>query len=197
MKWNRIVAIAIAVLVLQPLRAQDPSLSSQYVHYLFRPESAARSAIAAGLDQANGKPSEWGDGMKGFGRRLGSAFGTHVVRSSIHFGVSKMLHEEFGYRRSEKQGFRKRLTYALLATVVTHKTTTGRPTVAVGSISGIVGGGLISRLWYPARFHTVGSGMASAGIGFGTEAGMNVLREFWPEIRHPRRRARTEAPVSP
>lgn len=193
--------VAIGVLLLGPLllqgRAEESSAEGQYLHRLFNLESAARSLATAGLDQAVGTPSEWGGGMKGFGRRFGSAFGTHIIRSTIHFGVSRMLHEELGYQRSDKQGFRQRLTYALLATVVTHKTTTGRQTVAVGEISGVVGGGLISRLWYPARFHTVASGFAAAGIGFGAEAGMNVMREFWPEIRHPHRRVRAVPPLNP
>lgn len=127
--------------------------------------------------------------MVGFGRRLGSALGTHVVRSSIHFAVGKMLHEELKYQPSGKQGFGARLKYALVSTVITRKTTTRQRTVAVGEISGIVGGGFISRLWHPASYHTVASGFAATGVGFGAEAGMNVLHEFWPEIRHPHRRA--------
>jgi len=40
----------------------------------------------------------------------------------------------------------------------------------------------------PARFHTFSSGISSAGISLAVDAGLNVMREFWPEIRHPRRR---------
>lgn len=193
MKARLPAAIAIGILLLGPWlpqgRAEESSTKHQYIHRLFNFGSAVRSVAAAGIDQAADTPPEWGGGMKGFGRRLGSAFGTHLVRSTIHFGVGKMLHEELDYRRSDKQGFRPRLVHALLATVVTYKTTTGRQTVAVGEISGIIGGGLISRLWHPASFRTVGSGLSSAGVGFGAEAGMNVLREFWPDIRHPHRRA--------
>jgi len=47
---------------------------------------------------------------------------------------------------------------------------------------------LISRAWQPARQHTLGSGLATAGIILGADAGSNVVREFWPEIRHPHRR---------
>src|SRR5258705_12233371 len=61
--------------LLQARAEQSPA--SQYVHRLFSPGSAARSVVAAGVDQAAGTPSEWGGGMKGFGRRLGSAVGTH------------------------------------------------------------------------------------------------------------------------
>ena len=46
----------------------------------------------------------------------------------------------------------------------------------------------VSRLWQPARLHTVSSGLSSSGISLGADAASNVVREFWPEIRHPRRR---------
>ena len=163
----------------------DESTARQYTERLVNPDAVVRSGAAAGLDQALTNPYEWGGGIAGYGRRLGSAFGTHLVRSSIHFGVSKLLHEELNYSRSNEKGFGPRLKYALLNTVITRKTTTQRKTFAVGETSGIVGGGFISRLWHPASYHTVASGFAATGVGFGVEAGMNVLHEFWPEIRHP------------
>jgi hypothetical protein len=189
--------LATGALFLEPvaLQAQSDdsdggkSLAQQYEHRLYNPGALVQAGAAAGIDQAMTNPYEWGGGVVGYGRRLGSALGTHMVRSSIHFALGKLLHEELDYHPSGKQGFGPRLKHALLSTVITRKTTTKQQTVAVGEISGIVGGGFVSRLWYPARFHSLASGLASAGIGFGTEAGMNVLREFWPEIRHPRRHA--------
>ena len=76
--------------------------------------------------------------------------------------------------------------YALESTVITHKTDTGKPTVAAGEVSGAVGSGLISRAWQPAAAKTVAKGLASGGIMLGVDAGAHVAKEFWPEIRHPR-----------
>lgn len=78
--------------------------------------------------------------------------------------------------------------------MVTHKTTTEKPTLAVGEISGALGSGLISRLWQPASVGSVGSGFASGGITLAVDAGANVVREFWPEIRHPHSHALKPAP---
>ena len=175
----------------------EPTLGSQYVHRLVDPGAVARSGVAAGLDQGMTNPYEWGGGMAGFGRRFASAFGTHLVRSSIHFGVSKLLHEELSYQRSGETGFGRRLKYALLSTVITRKTTTHKRTPAIGEVSGIFGGAFISRLWHPAAYHTAASGFSSAGIGFAAEAGMNMLHEFWPEIRHPHRRGGESIDSSP
>jgi len=122
----------------------------------------------------------------GFGKRLGSAFAKHVVKNVIQYPVAHFRHEELGYHPSGKHGFGPRLKYALVSTVITRKTTTGRRTVAAGEISGAVGSGLVSRLWQPARLHTLSSGFASGGITLGADAGLNVAKEFWPRNRHPR-----------
>jgi hypothetical protein len=82
-----------------------------------------------------------------------------------------------------------------LATVITHKTTTGKKTLATGEISGTIGSELISRLWQPASTRTVGLGFMSGGITLAIDAGSNVFREFWPEIHHPHRRSRNGATV--
>ena len=60
--------------------------------------------------------------------------------------------------------------------------------LATSRFSGAIAGGFVSRAWMPAWFHTFASGISSAGISLAVDAGVNVLREFWPEIRHPRRR---------
>jgi len=172
-----------------PARASERAEPEGYVHHVFGgSQPYLKSAAGAGISQAKGTPYEWGGGAAGYARRFGSTFGKHVLKSSIHFTVARLRHEEIGYRRSGEHGFKPRLRYALLSTVITRKTTTGRRTVATGEIAGLVGSGLISRLWQPASLRTVASGFGSAGISLGAEAGFNVVQEFWPEIRHPRRK---------
>ena len=153
----------------------------------FSPKSIVRGAAGAGIGQATNTPSEWGQGAAGFGRRMANAFGKHIINHTIHYAVARMRHEEFGFRPSGKQGFKPRLEYALLSVVITHKTTTGKSTIAAGELAGAFGSGLISRAWQPASTHTLAAGFASGGITLGVDAGMHVVREFWPEIRHPRK----------
>jgi len=168
-------------------KSQVPKQES-YLHHVFGgPGPALKSAAGAGIGQAKGTPYEWGGGVAGYAKRLGSAFGKHIVKSSIQYSVAHLRHEELGYRPSGKEGAGPRLRYALVSTVITRKTTTGKRTVSTSEIASVLGSGLISRLWQPASLHTVASGFGSAGISLGADAGYNVVREFWPEIRHPRR----------
>jgi hypothetical protein len=138
------------------------------------------AAAGAAIGHARNSPREWGRSPAGFGKRFGSALGQHVAKTSIEFGVAALRHEDLLYHRSRRRGFRPRLKHALLSTVVTRKTTTGHRTAASGRISGALGSGLLSRLWQPARLHTVSSGLGSAGISLGADAAANVAVEFWP-----------------
>jgi hypothetical protein len=155
------------------------------------------AGMGAAVNQANDTPHEWGQGAAGFGRRFASAFGKHIVHKTIQYPISKLLHEELSYHPSGKTGFGPRLKSALLGSVIRHKTTTGKSTLAVGEITGAIGSGLISRLWQPASTASMATGFASGGITLGVDTGMNVVKEFWPEIRHPHQHARNRvAPQS-
>jgi len=156
-----------------------------YVRHTFGAPAIGKSAAGAGIQQLRHSPKEWGQGAGGFAKRLGSGFGTHVVNNTIHYGVSSWRHEEVGYRPSDKTGFGPRMKYALMSTVVTRKTTSGKKTVATGELSGAFGSGMISRAWQPASTCTVASGAATGGVILGVDAGTHVIKEFWPEIRHP------------
>jgi len=161
--------------------------AATYAKHAVGPAAIARAGAGAAINQATNTPSEWKQGAEGFGKRFGSAFGKHLVKKAIQFPIARFRHEALGYQRSEQTGFGPRLRHALLATVITHKTNTGQKTIAAGEISGAIGSGLISRLWQPASVRTVSIGFMSAGITLGVDAGSNVLREFWPNIRHPHR----------
>jgi hypothetical protein len=162
----------------------DPD-GTTYAKNTFSPAALGSAGLGAAVTQGTNTPSEWGQGVEGFARRFGSAIGKHVVKRAIQYPVAKIFHEELSYRRSDKTGFGPRIKYALVSTVITHKTTNGKPTVAKSEIAGAFGSGLISRLWQPASTRTIGLGFTSGGITLGVDAAGNVLREFWPDIRHP------------
>jgi len=186
---SKLVAIALLLAAAaQPAEKAQHPYRSRYVKDTFGKRAAIRAGASAAVQQLRNSPHEWGQGGKGFGKRVGSAFGQHVIKNSIQYPIAAIRHEELGYRPSGKKGFGPRLGYALTSTVITHKTTTGKKTVAAGRISGAMGSGFISRAWQPARLHTFSSGAASGGVMLGVDAGNNVVREFWPEIRHPHKR---------
>jgi hypothetical protein len=186
----RIAATALAFLLSGAIcayAANEPPkqpAARKYFKHAVTPFAALRAAAGAGITQATNTPYEWGQGAAGFGRRLASAFGKHLVQKGIQYPVARLTHEALGYQRSDQTEFKLRLRHALIATVYTTKTTTGKKTVATNEFAGVFGSGLISRLWQPASVRTVGYGFLSGGISLSVDAGSNVLREFWPDIRH-------------
>ena len=151
----------------------------------------------ASVSHLRNTPHEWSHGPAGFAKRLGSGFGEHAVRNTIAYGVAGLRHEDLRYYRSGKRGFGPRMKSALLATVVTRRTTTGKRTVAAGRVSGNLGAGLISRAWQPA------------GLRTGLRVDLPQLESWWApmqsamlcrslaEIRHPRRHAYSQAHPHP
>ena len=164
-----------------------------YIKDTFAPTADAQAALGAAITQGTNTPSEWGQGAAGFGRRFASSMGKHIVKRAIHYPLAKLFHEQLSYQRSHKTGFGPRLKYALLGTVITHKTTDGKATVAKAELMSAFGSGLMSRLWQPASTASIGTGFASGGLTLASDAAANVIREFWPEIRHPRGGGRTSA----
>lgn len=181
-----IAAISLSMVRIAPgAKRGESSPGKECAKQAFSTGAMVGVSAGATFQHALNSPHEWGRAAAGFGKRVGSTLGKHLVDSSIQFTVATIRHEDLNYHPSGKQGFRPRLQHALLSTVITRKTTTGQRTVASNKIAGAVGSGFVSRLWQPARLHTVSSGAGSAGITLGVHAGTNVVREFWPEIRHP------------
>jgi hypothetical protein len=164
---------------------------AEYKRRTFGKGAIAPTLGGAAIREAGNSPHQWGRGAGGFGKRVGSSFGTNMIKHSIEFPIAAARHEDLHYHRSDKKGFGPRLKHALVSTVVTRKTTSGKKTVASGRISGAVGSGVVASAWQPAGFSVAG-GAATGGIILGGTAASNVAREFWP--RHHRHQARRRAP---
>jgi len=149
----------------------EPAKHSNFVKETFGKVAFIGAGVSAGVGQLRNNPKAWGQGVEGFSKRFASGFAGHIVNNSIAYGVGHALHEDMRYYPSDKQGFGPRLGYALESTVITHRTDTGDRTVAYGRISGAVGGGFISRFWQPVALHTFASGITSAGVSLGAQAG--------------------------
>ena len=162
--------------------APEKSLANQ----AFGPATYYRAGAATALGVITDSPEEWGRGADGVGKRFASAFGKHLINTSVRVGVATLRHEDLRYYPAEKQGFKSRMGHALVSTVVARNTTTGGRTLAAGRLSGAFVSGFASRQWLPDRYHTFSSGMTTSGISLGIDAGINVFREFWSKRRHPR-----------
>ena len=158
----------------QPPAPNHPATRKAFLRSVFGKPAWIATGTGAVVGQIRRAPDEWPRNAGHFAARAGSAFGQHMVKSSVMYGIAAVRHEDLSYHPSGKQGFGPRLKYALISTVYTQNTKTGQGTPAVGRVAGSFAGGFISRLWMPARLHTFGSGFSSGGISLGVDAGLNV-----------------------
>lgn len=154
-------------------------------HSTFGKRAVAGVVGRAGVGTLTNHPRKWGRGASGFGKRAGSGFATHAVKTTVEHAVAAPLHEDLHYHRSNKRGVGPRLEHALASTVVTRNTRTGRRTPAAGRLAGHAAAGAVSQVAFAS-----GTGASTAGVGLAADAGANVAREFWPRRAHRRRHYR-------
>lgn len=149
----------------------------RYLWQTFGPLSLVGIGVAAGIDQHQKDPPEWGQGASGYGKRYASRFGQYGIEQTVTYGVSEALRLDTGFVKSNRTGFGPRLQDAL-AQNITSRTRSGKRIISAPRLAGAYVGGIIPAVtWYPSRFSYkdgLREGTYSLAIGFG----VNVLREF-------------------
>ena len=153
-----------------------------YLHNVFGYEVLLRSAVGAGIRQANGIPEEWGGGTEGYGKRFASGFGQHFVSGTLQYGISSALHEDNRYFASGETGTFRRITYAIKSTVLARHDD-GKQYFSISHISGTAGGAFISRLWSPPSVSGPKHAAVSFGVSMSYGMGFNLFHEFWPDLK--------------
>jgi hypothetical protein len=153
-----------------------------YIQKTYGPWAFAYSAAGAGISQASDEVPEWGQGIEGYGKRLGLHIGRRAIKNSIYSGLGILLHEDPRYFASNRSGFWPRSLHAAGQAFVAHKDSGGiRP--AYSRFAGIVGAACISGEWRPQADQRFSQYVYSSAIWLGIDAAKNVVTEFWPDIR--------------
>ncbi len=135
------------------------------------------------LDQARGEPDEWGGGFRGYGRRVLSrwAAGT-IVQNSFQHPVATLLKEDVRYITSNQHGIKRRAGHALLYSFLTYNSH-GRPTLNIANIAGYYVASATSTLWLPGGRNAALYALSDGSQAIGLSVPVNMLQEFWPEVR--------------
>ena len=149
----------------------------RYVNSAVGPFSLLRTSASAGINQWRDSPEEWGQGMKGYGRRWASGLGRNLVQQTVTYGLDEALTLDTGFEKSKREGFGARLKDALVQNV-TSRTRSGNRVISVPRLAGVYTGGIVAaKTWYPDRY-TVTDGLKQGTTTLLTGFGINLLREF-------------------
>jgi len=152
-----------------------------YLKGLFSPFHFLTAAGSAGITQWEDVPPSWGQGAEGFGRRFANYFAKQTVQRTLRLGGEELLHDDNRYFGSGEHGFGKRILYAVKMSVLARKDD-GSMRISISQIGSTAGAAFISRLWQPKTNNSPGDGATSFAISMATNAGLNVLREFLPDV---------------
>ena len=149
----------------------------RYVKDTVGPWRLLRTGAAAGIQQWQDSPEEWGQGMEGYGKRFASGLGRNVVQQSVTYGLDSAFKLDTGFQRSKREGFGPRLKDALLQNV-TSRTKSGKRVISVPRFAGIYTGSIVAtETWYPDRY-SYKDGLRQGTTTFVMGFGINVIREF-------------------
>lgn len=158
----------------------------QRIHVFLRdtvgPKALLQSAFVAGTRHFANDPPEWRQGTEGYARRLASRIGGLAIQNSVELGLGMAMQQDLEYRRCDCNGFLHRTGHALAATF-TARTRDGRSTFTMVKVASRYAGAMISTAWYPDHYTAWGDGARLGTVSIASGTALNVIREFWPEIR--------------
>jgi hypothetical protein len=149
----------------------------------FDPFSWVISGIYAGVAQWGNSYPGYGQGAEGYAKRYGAAFADGAIGNFMTEAIlPSMLHQDARYFRLGQGGPWKRVGYAMSRTLVA-RSDAGKWQFNTSEIAGNAMAAGIANLYYPAGSRTAGDTMEKFALNVASDAGFNVLKEFWPDMR--------------
>jgi len=137
----------------------------------------------AGLGQAADQHPQFGQGMQGYMKRLGTSYLDQVTGNMMTEGVlPALLHEDPRYFRRGVGTKGSRTRYALTRIFVT-RTDSGGRRFNYSEVFGNATSVAISNIYY-ADGRSARDNVVKLAGQLGTDAASQVLKEFWPDIKH-------------
>ena len=143
------------------------------------------SGLFAALYQLENQNPSFGQGMKGYARRYGTALADQAIGNMMTESIMpSLLREDPRYfRLGRGHGTTMhRATYAMTRIFVT-RTDSGKHTFNFSEVLGNSSAVAISNAYYPDT-RDVSDNVERLGIALATDAFSQVMKEFWPDVKH-------------
>jgi hypothetical protein len=152
-----------------------------YFKTMVNPLGFGKCGLSAGIDQANDKPTEWGQGASGYGKRFANILGQYSIQRTVTYGLGSALHEDNRYFNSGKEGFWPRTGYAISSGILARHDDGSRH-FSISQVGGVAAGAFLARTWLPPSQSSAGAGAVSFGITMASNMGFSVVKEFLPDL---------------
>lgn len=150
----------------------------------FDPSAFLVAGVFAGMSMAQRQYPHFGQGAAGFGKYYGGAFADQAVGNFMTEALFPIaLRQDPRYFTKNSGGFFRRTGYAISREVITRGDDGGSHFNTSELAGNFVAAG-ISNLYYPAADRSFANTVDKWGQQIALDAFFNVMKEFWPDVRH-------------
>lgn len=172
----------------EPPKVYQPITTGQKfvltAHDSFDPFNWVLAGLYAAVYQKQNRYPQWGQGGQGYAKRYGATFADGTISTYLSEGIfPTLLHEDPRYFRMGQGGTWKRIGYAMTRVLVT-KTDTGANRFNNSEIEGNALAAALGNFYYPPQSRAPEDVLEKFSISVVSDAMFNVLREFWPDMKH-------------
>lgn len=167
---------------LQPLTNQERWKIYWNETYL-SPVDYVRAAGAASGGFFGKDPDAWPRNSRGYGLHVLDTFGRFTLQDTYREAGAAALGHEIRFQRSGLKGFGPRFGHAFAAAFVTTDRN-GKKVFDVSQVGAAYGSEFTALLWRPDGSRSATDGLRNGSIQVGLNVGLNVIREFGPELKH-------------
>jgi hypothetical protein len=148
----------------------------------FDPVTLTIEGLQAALSQAEDEFPGYGQGMQGYGKRLGATVADGVSSGFFsNYFYSVLLKEDPRYFRLGHGTFKHRFGYAVVQEFVCHKDSGGKG-FSFENVLGAFSSGGLSNVYYPSSDRGLSLTMSRSAIALGYGSVGGLVDEFWPDI---------------
>ena len=155
-----------------------------YTRDTFGPRSLLTPTIGAAIRLGNSPdqyPDSWQPSWGGFGRQYGNGLAIQGAQNTAYYAAAGLLHEDPRYAPSISTNVAARVGHALMFTFV-DRGDSGKARPAFANFAGSLAAGFVGNAYMPEGFNDVTHAGQRSLTRFGLYGGVNLLREFTPEL---------------
>ncbi len=155
-----------------------------FVHDSSEPISFLTAGFSAVIDQAQNNDPKFGQGAAGYGHRFGADLADQTsMRFFGQFAYPALFSEDPRYYRLGHGTKRARLLHAMEHTFIGHRDS-GDAMFNYSEWLAAASAVALGSTYHTSVDHGAGAMARSAGYLIAQGFGLDILREFWPEIAH-------------
>ena len=162
------------------------TIEDKFVFFLedsVQPANFLTAGFNAGISQAENNDPSYGQGAAGYGKRFGASLAGQASGEFFKdFIYPTIFSEDPRYYRMAHGSKEKRLFHALSHSVIAYRDKDATKMFNFSEWLGTASAVVLANSYHPDNRRGVGPAAERIGVSVGSDAGFDVLREFWPEV---------------